>query len=160
MEIETAACPYPEPDASNQHSPHYFPKIRSNMYDILTTWNRTVLEKLIVTQLAKKSPLLWNPKVRHRFQNSPSLVPILRQINPVYTSAPYFLKIHFKIIFEVTHSSSEWSLPFKLSDQKFCMQFFSLPCVQHGPPIFRLDLISMITFGAPYSDKVTLPMNS
>jgi hypothetical protein len=42
-------------------------------------------------------PIVWNPKVHYRVHRSPSLVPVLRQINPVHTLTPHFFKIHYDI---------------------------------------------------------------
>jgi hypothetical protein len=40
-------------------------------------------------------------------------------MNPALTFPPYFPKIHSNIIFPYTPASSEWSLPFRASDQNF-----------------------------------------
>jgi hypothetical protein len=47
------------------------------------------------TQEFPPPPKMKNPKVRYHAQKSPQLVPLVSQINPVYTSPSYLSKDHF-----------------------------------------------------------------
>jgi hypothetical protein len=79
---------------------------------LLIPWCRILFEKLIVTQLVKKYPaFLWNPKIHHRVHTSPSLDPILSQLNPVRHIDPYVTKVQI-VILPPTPRSSQWSLAF------------------------------------------------
>jgi hypothetical protein len=42
--------------------------------------------------------ILWNRHVYNRVHKSPSLFPMLSQMNPVHSTPSYFSKIHFNII--------------------------------------------------------------
>jgi len=43
-----------------------------------------------------------------RVQNSPSLAPVLSQINPAHAFLHYFCETHFNIIFPSTLRPSKW----------------------------------------------------
>jgi len=86
---------------------------------------------------SKEMPrLLKNLKVHYRVHNSPLAVHKLSQMSPVHPFPHYFPKINSSIIIPSTSMSSEWSLPFRFSDQNFV-------CISHVIP---LNLITLIIF--------------
>jgi hypothetical protein len=68
---------------------------------------------------SRSCQLIWNPKDNYHVHKSPPLVPILNPLNSTHTLKHYFRKIHFNITLTSTPRSSEWSLPFRLSNQHF-----------------------------------------
>jgi hypothetical protein len=65
----------------------------SKMVETRIPWRR-VLEKLIVTQLAKKLP-----NVQCLLHKNPLMVHILGQTNPVHITTPLFIYDYFDTIF-------------------------------------------------------------
>jgi hypothetical protein len=88
------------------------------------------------------SRLSRNPKVHYRFHNSP--------LWSLSWTHPISIKIHFNIHFSSTPLSSAWFLPFRFSDQKYCMHFSCRPCVLCARPSHLLDLITLIIFWGTY----------
>lgn len=90
-------------------------------------WRRSILEKLIIVEIRKKSlRLVWNPKALccRLVQKSPILVPVLCQMNPVHICQPSFFKINFNSVLASTSKSSKFSLPFRFS-------FQNVVCISH-----------------------------
>jgi len=68
---------------------------------------------------------------------------------PVHTFPSYFSKIHSNITFPSMPRSSEWSLPFRFTNQ-YIVFILSLPCAECLTPLILLDLITLITFSEAY----------
>jgi hypothetical protein len=84
-----------------------------------TPWFKALIETPTVADIFTEIPVLTrNPKVHYRARKIPSYVPIQIQMNPVHTIPPYFFNIHLNNILPSLWSS-EWSFPFRLSNQNF-----------------------------------------
>jgi hypothetical protein len=64
-------------------------------------------------------------------------------MNPAYNLPPYFSRIHSNIIFPYTPRSSEWSLPFKFSNQNFVCISYLFICVLHALSISSFSGIAL-----------------
>jgi hypothetical protein len=88
--------------------------------------------------------LLWSPKIHYRVHNSQPLVSIMSQMNPVHNFLPHFPKIHSNIIIASISRSSEWPLPFGVSNQNLVrISPMRATCPAR---VILLDLISLIIF--------------
>jgi hypothetical protein len=105
----------------------------------LTIWGRVLLEKQIITQAVKEFPTFYGTRkfstvftrVRHWSLSWSRLI----QFSSCHS---YFPKIHSNIIFRPTPKSSQWFLPFRLSDPNFiCIFYLShaccMPHLSHPP---------------------------
>jgi hypothetical protein len=81
----------------------------------------------------------------YRVHNRPPLIPILRQMNPVYKLAIYFPKFHYNINLPSRPRSYKWSLSFRFFNQNIVCIYLSHPCyMPHPSRPFRLDHLNNI----------------
>jgi hypothetical protein len=116
---------------------YWFPV--GNMFQLTSSGVRTAHQRkreavCTLQPITKKTLTKWlqNPQVHHRIHNSRPPVPILSQLDTLYTppaSPPRSILISsiYALVFQVV----SFPLPFPL---KLCTLFSPLPCVSHVPP--------------------------
>jgi hypothetical protein len=79
----------------------------------VTASARILLEKLITSAGQYISRLLWVPILYYQFRIARRWT-VMSQLTPIHTRRPYFLKIHFNIIFPSTSRFPQPYLPLSL----------------------------------------------
>jgi len=94
----------------------------------------------------------WEANSHSAFQEIPSapLIPVLSQMHPVHISPHYFPKMNSYIILPSTPTSSEWSLPFRFSNQNFVWISPLSHACYISCPLIILNLIALIMFCEVY----------
>lgn len=87
-------------------------------------------------------PFFWNPLFHYRLHDIPTSVPVLRQMNLIYTLPNFIPYIHFNNTLASMLGSTEWSPIFRLYNETFFKHLSSITCVLHTPPILLLILSS------------------
>ena len=80
----------------------------------------------------------------------PPLVPILRQLDPVYTTTSHFLKTHLNIILPFKPSSPKWSLSLRFTHQNLYKPFLSPIRATWPAHLILLDFITRTILGEEY----------
>jgi hypothetical protein len=70
-------------------------RVSEMFWPVVATWYMVFISRHVINVFPS---ILWNPKVHYRAYKSPPLVPILSQIDLIYTILSYLSKIHFNII--------------------------------------------------------------
>ena len=95
--------------------------------------------------------ILWETKVHYRFHNSPTLVLIYSQVNPILVSPNLTSWRSILILSFHTPRPSNWPLSLKFPHQNpVCTNPLLHTCHLHPPLSFLLSLITRLIFGGEY----------
>jgi hypothetical protein len=107
---------------------------------------QVLVQKLTVTQLVKKFPAFYyKPEGSLPCSHeSPSLVTILSQLNPIHNFPPYFFKVHYNIILPSAPGSSKWFLHSNFPTSVLWALISLMPVTCPPPPTKFLNFTNLI----------------
>ena len=92
--------------------------------------------------------ILWNPKIHYCVHNSPPLLPLMNQINPVHTAQSIYV-ISILLTYSNLNYVFKVNFIFQVCPPKSCMHF-CLSCATSPTPFTLFYMITWIIFGEQY----------
>jgi len=132
--------------------------VQKVLLNSVTQWNTAFLEKLTVPQLVQKFPALYGIQ-RVAVLNSPPLVFVLKQINPLYVHPSHFFKNHINNTSHLYLGLQSCLFP-SVFPTKTLDPFFFAPLCIFPAYIILLDCLHNIWRGVQFKELIVYTKSS
>jgi hypothetical protein len=105
--------------------------------------------------------IVWNPNVLYRIQKCPPPLPILSQLDPIYSPTSHFLKIYLNIILSFMPGFPKWSLSFRFFHQNpvYASHHSRTRYMPRQFHSFRFYHPNTIGCGVPFTENIWIEIN-